>query len=157
MKNIETGIENIIDNAQQVCNELIKLLEKENQSLIEGETSLLSTIVNEKSILLKQLADHETNLNKELTISVSINPDSQEDNINDYIQLQNMPKWANFLESVSRCRALNNRNGYIVNIALANTHKSLSILHGHEQNEGDTYNINGKDSRKFAARTIAKI
>ena len=159
MTNFIPAIENIIAKAQQACDELLLLLEFENRLLITGESSQLGEVAGNKTALLSQLTLHEAELSKELGLKDIKDRNKKQGNGKSDSQplIDAIPKWTYFKDSLEKCRALNNRNGYIINTALSNTYSSLAILRGHDQNEAETYTHNGRNKQNIAVRTIAKI
>jgi flagellar biosynthesis/type III secretory pathway chaperone len=145
---MKTTLEQTISETQRTCDDLISLLEKENKILMTGETTTLASIAHDKSTLLSLLSSLENNL--------GAGTSTKEFN-NMKTDLHRSSKWKYLQQSLTRCRELNNRNGYIINTALANAHTSISVLRGQDQNNVETYSNNGINTQAFSSKTIAKI
>jgi len=154
MKEIDVTIETKIKEAQLICDELNTLLEKENIQLISGDNSSLTSLTEEKIKLLTALNKHESNLKN--LLPTSWDADSNRKSV-DMRDIFTGKSWDYLAESLKRCRQLNNRNGYIINIALTNIYSSLAILRGQDNNNSGTYSNNGTTRQVLSSRDIAKI
>jgi len=148
-------IEETITKAQKACDSLVSLLNEEKKLLIEGNSHLLSHINGDKNDLLILLNEYEKELNTHINntdLSTSNNNSTNNEEIKKYAT-----QWDYLIESLSQCRLLNNRNGYIINMSLSNTHSSLALLRGQSQDKNETYSNNGISKQELSSRTIAKI
>ena len=154
MKDIDVTIEKKIKKARVICDELNMLLEKENKQLISGDNSSLTSLTEEKIKLLTALNKHESELRDILPKNGKTDSNPQYADMHDVLTGKS---WDYLAESLKRCRQLNHRNGYIINIALANIYSSLAILRGQDNNSSGTYSNNGTTRQEISSRNIAKI
>jgi len=135
---------NTINESQHACNELIELLEQENRLLITGKIAEFEDLSEDKSARLQRLKKYEQQLVEIMTAEGA--PGTETVN-----------QWERLRNSLSQCRALNQRNGYIINIVLNNIQQSLSILRGNICDNSPTYNNSGATHNPTYTRSIAKI
>lgn len=148
-------LDTLIKLTQQSCNSLISLLEKENKTLLKGDTLQLEQLSEKKLVQLTQLNEHQTQLKLFFDNSSENNtPSSTTEN---HYSQATQNKWARLLSLFEKCQQLNNRNGYIINASLKNTASSLAVLSGQKLNDAPIYTINGYNEADITSRIIAKI
>ena len=149
-------VDMLITKTQKTCDELILLLNNEKNILINSSTDTLNNINNDKEKLLLLLNSYEKELNNKFISMELINENNKLSNESSLKLNLETKKWEGLIESLKKCQALNNRNGYIINTSLTNTQSTLAILRGQEQNN-NTYSKKGDTKQSLEVRTIAKI
>ena len=138
---LNDAIASVLDEMQQRADELQSTLEAERAALDHADAEALDAAGNRKQALMQQLEQ----LDAERQLLQRQQP------VGDAVRES---RWAQVLQVLRHCHALNQRNGSLVNQRLAQLRQALAILTGHA-GEGGLYGSSGELHGSLRSRSLA--
>ena len=136
-------LQKVLDDMQQTVDQLALALDEERAAVHARSSDALNQAGADKQLLLQRLEQldiERQQLTRELPATAGTGPDA----------------WPRIVQSLHRCRQLNQRNGSAVNQRLAQVREALSILTGHA-GEGGLYDRAGGLRASLRSQVLAEV
>ncbi|CAM5450526.1 flagella synthesis protein FlgN [Rhodanobacter lindaniclasticus] len=138
---LNDALASVLDEMQQRADQLQSTLEAERAALDRADAEALDAAGNHKQALMQQLEQLDAERQSLL----------REQPVGDAVRAS---RWAQVLQVLRHCHALNQRNGSLVNQRLAQLRQALAILTGHA-GEGDLYGSGGELHGSLRSKSLA--
>ena len=138
---LNDALASVLDEMQLRADELQSTLEAERAALDRADAEALDAAGNRKQALMQQLEQ----LDAERQLLQRQQP------VGDAVRES---RWAQVLQVLRHCHALNQRNGSLVNQRLAQLRQALAILTGHA-GESDLYGSSGELHGSLRSKSLA--
>jgi flagella synthesis protein FlgN len=138
---LNDALASVLDEMQLRADELQSTLEAERAALDRADAEALDAAGNRKQALMQQLEQ----LDAERQLLQRQQP------VGDAVRES---RWAQVLQVLRHCHALNQRNGSLVNQRLAQLRQALAILTGHA-GESELYGSSGELPGSLRSKSLA--
>ena len=138
---LNDALASVLDEMQLRADELQSTLEAERAALDRADAAALDAAGNRKQALMQQLEQ----LDAERQLLQRQQP------VGDAVRES---RWAQVLQVLRHCHALNQRNGSLVNQRLAQLRQALAILTGHA-GESELYGSSGELHGSLRSKSLA--
>jgi flagella synthesis protein FlgN len=138
---LNDALASVLDEMQLRADELQSTLEAERAALDRADAEALDAAGNRKQALMQQLEQ----LDAERQLLQRQQP------VGDAVRES---RWAQVLQVLRHCHALNQRNGSLVNQRLAQLRQALAILTGHA-GESELYGSSGELHGSLRSKSLA--
>jgi flagella synthesis protein FlgN len=138
---LNDALASVLDEMQLRADELQSTLEAERAALDCADAAALDAAGNRKQALMQQLEQLDAErqlLQRQQPVGEAVRES----------------RWAQVLQVLRHCHALNQRNGSLVNQRLAQLRQALAILTGHA-GESDLYGSSGELHGSLRSKSLA--
>lgn len=141
-------ISTLFDQDAKRLNDLVALLSKEQVSLVKMDIDVVEAILDEKSILIQQIADATKTRHQALG---NAGFDASENGMATWVRASNNKQvhaaWQTFQDQLAQAKELNRVNGQVINQHFKRNQQALNQLQGKVPNAGNgVYGPNGQTS-----------
>lgn len=135
----------------------IRLLETEQQALLNEQTEQIQTLADNKTQMVQQLTKLvNARRNGMLSLGIKIEPGSMESWLQTHTAL-NVPAWHEIQQLATRAQQINRTNGELIQVKMRHNQQALTMLHNATHSATGLYGPDGQPSLPVSGRILNSV
>lgn len=135
----------------------IRLLETEQQALLNGQTEQIQALADNKTKMVEELTRLvNARRNSMLTRGIKIEPGSMETWLQTHTAI-NLPAWHEIRQLATHAQHMNRTNGELIQVKMRHNQQALTMLHNATHSANGLYGPDGQPSLPVSGRILNSV
>jgi len=140
-----------------VLQSFIRLLETEQQALLNEQTEQIQALADNKTQVVQELTKLvSARRNSMLSLGIKIEPGSMQTWLQTHTAI-NLPTWHEIQQMASHAQHMNRTNGELIQVKMRHNQQTLTMLHNATHSVNGLYGPDGQPSLPVSGRILNSV